>query len=361
MSEFTVKLARIRQMLSAEGLEGILLTRKNNFAWLTGGRDCHIETVGETGAAQLLITRDQQIVLCNNIEVGRLMEEELAGLPLTPQVYPWYFGMSRPPRLNEGRWGADTEIWGLENISIPHLARLRGSLTPEEVERYRWLGERTATILEAVCREIHVGETEREIGARLASELLREGITPYVTLVAADERIFRYRHPIPTAKTVERYVMVVICAEQYGLIANATRLVHFGLIEEELRHKLDAALQVEAALITNTRPGRGMDSIFAIGMMTYQRVGFKAQWEYHHQGGPTGYAPRDYVVTPQCLEVVQENQAFAWNPSITGVKTEDTILTTANGFEWLTRPGDWPTRKVIFGGQTLQRPDILVK
>lgn len=361
MDEVQIKLARIRRMLDAEGLEGVLLTKKHHFAWLTGGRDCHIETVGEAGAAQLLITSDQQIVLCNNIEAGRLAEEELAGLPFTVQTYPWYLGAPRPPRLTAGRWGADAEIPGLQEIGLPLLARLRGSLTREEIERYRWLGERTAAILEAVCREIRVGEEERQVGARLAYRLLGEGITPYVTLIAADERVFRYRHPVPTAKPVERYVMVVICAEKYGLIANLTRLVHFGPLPEELRRKLDAALQVEAVLVANTRPGRRMDGIFSLGVMAYDRTGFKGQWEDHHQGGPTGYLPRDYVVTQQCMEAVQENQAFAWNPSITGVKTEDTVLVTADGFEWLTYPGDWPVHDLTVQGRRFHRPAILIK
>lgn len=361
MREVELKLARVRQLLDEENLDGLLLTRKNNFAWLTGGQDCHIATVGERGAAELLVTRDGQYVLTNNIEMRRLMDEELYDLPFTPHVREWYQG----GHLLQGeggldRLGADTDLPGCVNLTMP-LARIRAALLPEEIARYRWLGERTGEILEAVCREIWQGEEERQIAARLAQALLAEGITPYVTLVAADERVFNYRHPIPTAKNVDQYVMVVICAEKCGLIANATRLVHFGELSVELHNKLQRVLQVEAALITATRPGRPLNEIFAAGVAQYAAVGFDNQWQYHHQGGPTGYNPRDFLATPECTEIVQENQAFAWNPSITGVKTEDTILVTASGFEWLTQPRDWPTITVAFGGQKLVRPAILVK
>jgi len=55
-------------------------------------------------------------------------------------------------------------------------------------------------------------------------------------------------------------------------------------------------------------------------------------------------------------------QAFAWNPSITGTKSEDTILTAPGGGapEFLTQPLDWPATDVEWGGGTVARPDILV-
>lgn len=362
MREIKIKLERVRQLLLEHKLDALLLTKKNNFAWLTGGRDCHIETVGEQGAARLLITQEDQYVVCNNIEAGRLIEEELVGLPFVPLVFPWY---EETPLVQEKRfagmnWGVDANEPGMVNMSLP-LARLRAVLTPEEVERYHWLGKRTSVLLEECCREIRQGESEWEIEARLTQALRREGITPYVTLIAADERIFRFRHPIPTGNRVDKYAMVVVCAERYGLIANATRLVHFGPLPAELEHKLTRVLQVEAALIQATRPGMELRAIFAEGVAEYARVGFADQWQQHHQGGPAGYNPRDYVATPRCTERVQAQQAFAWNPSITGVKTEDTILVTATGFEWLTSPGDWPAVQLTYGSQQVKRPAILVK
>ena len=60
---------------------------------------------------------------------------------------------------------------------------------------------------------------------------------------------------------------------------------------------------------------------------------------------------------PRCVA----NQAFAWNPSITGTKSEDTILATDKGPALLTRPVDWPTLEVEFAGRTVPRADILVR
>jgi hypothetical protein len=94
-------------------------------------------------------------------------------------------------------------------------------------------------------------------------------------------------------------------------------------------------------------------------MATYARVGFADEWRLHHQGGPAGYEPREYLATPDSAEVVAEGQVYAWNPSIAGTKSEDTILVGQDGNEVLTAIQGWPMLPVIVGGQELLRPAIL--
>jgi Xaa-Pro dipeptidase len=55
-----------------------------------------------------------------------------------------------------------------------------------------------------------------------------------------------------------------------------------------------------------------------------------------------------------------EGQVFAWNPSITGTKSEDSILINEEGFEVLTSIPGWPMQEVEINGQTVERPAILV-
>jgi hypothetical protein len=63
----------------------------------------------------------------------------------------------------------------------------------------------------------------------------------------------------------------------------------------------------------------------------------------HNQGGATGYMSRDYEGTPECDEIAMEEQAFAWNPSITGIKSEDTMIVHSLGTEFITVTGVWPS------------------
>jgi antitoxin VapB len=64
---------------------------------------------------------------------------------------------------------------------------------------------------------------------------------------------------------------------------------------------------------------------------------------------------------PSSTQPVLTGQAFAWNPSITGVKSEDTILVGEHSNEILTEMMDWPTIDIQTGDQIIKRPAILEK
>src|SRR5690606_11446692 len=107
-------------------------------------------------------------------------------------------------------------------------------------------------------------------------------------------------------------------------------------------------------------PGKSGAELFEEITRLYAEAGYPGEWELHHQGGATGYASRDWRATPYEAKRVRENQAFAWNPSITGTKSEYTIVVTGEGFTLLTKgSGRWPVHSVEVDGGVVERPDIL--
>jgi antitoxin VapB len=104
-----------------------------------------------------------------------------------------------------------------------------------------------------------------------------------------------------------------------------------------------------------------LGSIFEDAVATYARVGYADEWKLHHQGGPAGYEPREYVATPGSAELVAVGQAYAWNPSITGAKSEDTMLVGEANNEILTTISGWPMLPIAVEGQPepVMRPAIL--
>jgi Xaa-Pro dipeptidase len=362
--EFAVKVARVRAFMETRSYAAVVLSTQANFAWLTCGGDHRVVTASEVGASALVVTEAGVHVLTNNIEAPRLQAEELGGLPVTVHEQAWY-EEDRLRRVEElaggGRVASDTAWPDGAVLESSALARLRWQLLEPEVERYRWLGRRTAEALAAAAWEIAPGQSEQEIAARLAARLWAQGITPAVLLVAADERCYRFRHPLPTDKPLRELVMMVVGARRWGLGVAATRLVHFGPLPADLRRRHQAVCAVDACLIAETVPGAAVKDIFARAVEKYAEVGYPEQWRLHHQGGATGYAPREYRANFSCPESVLEHQAFAWNPSIAGTKSEDTILATAAGPEILSVGGDWPQLEVEYAGRPWLRPDILVR
>jgi antitoxin VapB len=296
--------------------------------------------------------------LTNNIEGERLRTEEgFDGWEIVAE--PWHRQAAALDKLAQGlRVAADQPLDGALDVSSD-LVRLRAPLTQPEIERYRALGHDAGAALAQAAETLQRGMTEHALAGAIARATYAIGAVPIVVLVASDERLETIRHPLPTEKRIERVAMLVLCARRQGLITSLTRLVHFGRAPEELQRRMAAAGQIDATTIAATRPGARFADIFARLQRAYAEVGFDGEWRNHHQGGPCSYDARDYVVTPGMDGVVHAPQAFAWNPSVPGAKSEDTVLITDRGAEILTRSYGWPMQRFTIDGQELERPDVL--
>jgi antitoxin VapB len=361
MSEFDEKQEHIHGLLAAHGLGALLLRRVSSFAWATCGAASYVNSATTEGSATLVVTRSGRYLITSNIEATRLDQEEgLRAQGWEFSVAPWHETRDAVAELTRGlRLGADMP--GPEGLDLTgEIARLRVSLTPEEGERFAILGGLCAQAMDSAIRQVRPGQTEHEIAACLAREAERRGVQAIVNLIATDERVFKFRHPLATDRKLERYAMLVLCGRKGGLVCSITRLVHFGSLPDVLRRKAEAVAQVDATVIEATRPGRSLGEIFRMAVAAYARVGFADEWKLHHQGGPAGYEPREMLARPDSTELVAVGQAFAWNPSITGTKSEDTILVGESGNTVLTHISGWPLMKIpAEGGRKLARPAVL--
>jgi Xaa-Pro aminopeptidase len=364
--ETSVKQQRLAQFLERHDLDGVLLQHRPHFAWITNGRDNHVPADTREGVAAILATAGRRLCITSEIESARMEQEELAGTGIEVVAVPWHDRKAQAVKMIElipGRKiAADHDALNLGLRPLPpDFAELRWSLTDEEIARYRDGARRLSLATEATCRAMDFGASEHEIAGLLNYHVRKAGLTPTVTLIAADERVGRYRHPIPTRKTVEHYAMLVTCAAYKGLISCMTRFVCFRPMTE-LEDRMQSLAHIDAAANLSTKPGRTLGEILFILQRAYDDQGCGDEWKRHHQGGATGYMNREVIAYPGSDVKVRPNQAFAWNPSIPGAKMEDTILATADGIEILTACSeDWPTLVGRFNGRELARPGILVK
>jgi antitoxin VapB len=360
MTEFSQKQTRIKELLERHKIDGLLLRRASSFAWATCGAASYVNAASSFGEASLLITQHHHYLITSSIEAPRLeLEEKLKYQGWEFSVTPWHQKLKSIPQLVKGlKTGADSPYPGAVDLS-DEIARLRANLTQEECVRFRVLGRLCAEAMEVAIRATRPGETEHQVAARLDFESRSRGIMPIVNLIATDERIFAYRHPLPTFKTLDRYAMLVLCGRRWGLVCSITRLIHFGTLPDDLRRKAEAVAQVDAAYIAATRPGNSLGQIFQAGAEAYAARGFADEWQLHHQGGPAGYEPREYIATPTSSDQVKIGQVYAWNPSITGTKSEDSIQVGEQENEIITAIADWPVINVEIAGKTYLRPAIL--
>jgi Xaa-Pro aminopeptidase len=364
VDEIKEKERRVREFLRSKNLKALLLKRQANFSWMTGGGLNLVGIATEMGATSLLITDNSKFVISSNIEAPRMIEEEgLEKQGFVIKTFPWFEDQEASivkELLGEGPLGSDAPFPNAQMMA-EDIARLRYSFTPDEQKRYRWLGERVSIALEKTMMKTKKGEKESAVVGRLCKELWKDRIDPITLMGAADDRISNFRHPIPTERRIEKYLMVSVCARKWGLIVSLTRFVHFGKLPKELKKKYEANVFIDCTLMAHTRPGIPVREVFQKGIDAYQVKGYPDEWKLHHQGGSIGYTGRDYRVSFNTPDMIQENQAFTWNPSITGTKSEDTILATSKGVEMITKPILYPTVSMTVEGIRFTRPAILEK
>ncbi len=367
--EITEKTERLIRMLTEEKLDGILINSQPNFAWLTAGANNGIDQSRENGAASLLVRRDgKRFVLASRIEMPRILAEQVSEQDFEPIEFAWEEEKAVPDFLtkraaalsNEGdALGSDLTLGANARIIEGAVARCRYSLMEEDIERYRKFGKDAGEAISELMKSLVPGESEISIAERARQTLAERRIQSVVTLVAADERLQKFRHPVPTEKSWEKVLMVVVCARRNGLIVSLSRIVCAGTIPGELRRKTDAAARVNAKLLSETKPGTTGAQFYQAAASAYAGEGFESEIDLHHQGGATGYRTRDWVAHPFSGESAQVNQAFAWNPSISGTKTEETCIAAADGIEVITASPNWKQITVEVNGREYLSPDIL--
>jgi Xaa-Pro dipeptidase len=327
----------LRELMDERGIGALLMQRPANFAWYTGGADNRVDHGDALGVAGILLTREASYVLTNNIEAPRMREEQTPGMEVVE--HPWH---EEPAALLRELTGGASIGADFPSESGPDLSSeispLRYVLDGEAIEVYRRLGADAALAVSEVADSLSPETDELEAAARLSAACLKRGMFAPVLMAASHERLLRYRHPVPHGGPLGRQVMLVACAERGGLFANLTHMVYFDDPDPETARRQEACEEVLRRMREEAaRPGRTLAQAFEDCRRYYAEAGFPEGWRDHHQGGMTGYASREVIATQGTQQEIREGQAFAWNPSLSGAKAEETFVLTAHGPEILTR------------------------
>lgn len=361
--EVKIKLDRVKNFLKEHNLSAILIKKQPNFSWITAGGVNFVGMATEMGVTSVLITERDQFVIANKIEARRMRDEEVGEIGFEVLEYEWYEDKEMEivkKIVGDGEIGCDVSLSGTQFVDN-NFRKLRFELTEGEIERYKFLGERLSRIVEEVLiYETKPGNTEIEVAGKISERLWRDGIEPTAFMVSSDDRIRNYRHPISKNKKIEKLVMASVNARYKGLYATITRMAYFGNIPEFLKKQYQDNVEIECIMISKTKIGEEMRIPVLSAMEEYEKRGYKEEWKLHHQGGSMGYYPRDIRVAPNTMEKVVKNQAFCWNPSISGTKSEDGFIVSENDYIMITKPIIFPTLKIEVEGKTFLKPDILI-
>ncbi len=353
------KLQRLAQIARDHGLATLVLRSPATLSWLTGARSNVPHTL-DAACYDVVIenasTQPSLRIVTNTIERPRLADTELGDLPAQWTAVAWW--QDRARALPTGPdVGADTGLPGRVDVSMP-VAKIRRALTALQRRRLRRLGADAATAMSSAAALVDPAMTEYRAAGLIAQQLLDRAMEPVCLFVAGGTRMGAHRHPLPTTRPLGPRASLVCCARRDGLIASVTRIVCLDPPTAADQSRYRALLQVEAAFLDATYANVRLGDAFAAGVASYPQCGFDHdEWTRHHQGGLSGWQPREFLAHSSSDVRVPEHAVVAWNPSAESWKVEDTCLVTADGVEPLVTDPHWPT--VVVAGRP--RPDLLIR
>lgn len=342
---------RIIAIMDEFELDIVVLRKSPNTAWFSGGR-VHVPSSLDSSCFDIIINRDSYYFHTNAIEAPRLQQEELLADD-DLRIHPWW--IARDALLPTGpKVGSD--VAGGDRKLIVKLDQLRLSLHEAEVDRLDQIATAAASALYSIVEKVSPKQTEVQVAGLVTNALWNHDLETVFLGVAGVNRVRKFRHPLPTTSVIGNQLSISICARRKGLIASETRIISFEANSEPRKQEYLNLLAVEAAFLAQTRTGNLISAAFKSGAAEYVNQSFASnEWHHHHQGGPTGFLPRESIANADSHVSMLPNQAFAWNPTAAGLKAESTWLATPAGAKLLGQDQNWPTLEVA--GQT--RPALL--
>ena len=367
--------ARLASWLAARAdLAAVVLTRPSSVAWATGAVAAPVDRTAGVDLVWVVATPAAATLITTEVEADRVGEEYqprqhgFTGLVAVPWYDPAAFARAAVDIAGgpAARIAADGHP-AFATDATDDLCALRLALSPADQDDLRVLGADAAAAVEEGLAAWRPGERDLDIAARVAARLEARGADAPVLIVGGDDRVERYRHPMALGAPVRRLAMAVVVARRGGLHAAATRFATAGPAEPEFAARRARVLRIERDVLAASRPPNQYGDALTALDQAYAREGAPGGWAGHYQGGPIGYAQREFEIAPGQRESrwyatpVEHGHAVAWNPSLPGgAKAEDTYLVTAAGLERVTIGPGWPADAATGDDELLPpRPAVL--
>ena len=360
LSDSEEKRQRVRSWLYEKGLHSLIIAQRENFAWLSTGGDAAVVNSTQNCIGCLLITRDNQYLISHVMDGKRLLEEQLPGQNYELIEMHWYEGdpVIKALGIAGKNAVADINIPGIRNV-FSEILDLHYPMKEIEMDRLCKLGQCMHSIFIEMAKKIRPGISEMDLAAEFQYLQSLKGISSDVLIVGSDDRIFKYRHPVPTNKKIEKFILLHSASRMWGLHAPITRLYSIGAPEKEFLNPFKSVAEIQAKVLANIKPGIPYSQILEQMKGWYAQAGYSGEWKNHFQGGPTGYVIVDGI---RCLtqKIIQTNTPFEWFITVPGSKTAELALLGTDGLKIVSNGDLWPQFSANVNGKEYQMPGIYI-
>lgn len=239
-----------------------------------------------------------------------------------------------------------------ENLDDIELVPLNGILQSirmikddNEVENIRNAAKIVDKAFEHILNYIKPGITEREISYRIENFMKENGAygNSFEPIIASGKRS-ALPHGIASHKVVEKGDFIIL---DYGCLYNGycsdmTRTVVVGKASEEQKQIYNTVLDAQQSALENVKPGSMCCEIDKIARDKITNQGY-GEYYKHGLGHSVGLEIHEHpILTTVSKEILEPFMTITIEPGIYipdfgGVRIEDLVLVTENGFEVLSK------------------------
>lgn len=217
-----------------------------------------------------------------------------------------------------------------------------------EIAAIRTAVATNSSAFDAGIKKVRIGMTETDLAAEIDYQQRRRGAsgTAFDTIVAFGERTaLPHAHPGSAKLANHDIILIDVGARQASYTSDMTRMLCVGQVSAAVKQLYQAVLESHLAAIDAIREGVSAQKIDQVARTVLKGHGLDKQFVHstgHGLGLEIHEAPslRKKDKTPLAAGMVITVEPGAYVEGVGGIRIEDTVLVTRNGFEILT-----PTRK----------------
>ena len=322
-------LPNIRYLCGFTGTDGVLLIKDDESVFLTDSR-YQIQAQKQVNSDRIVCYKNKLKAVCDELagrDIKRVgFDAEVVSVALLEDL----IGISAKP---------------LDWCPLrTQLQALRGVKTTTELAVLKRAANLNAQAFETVLPLIQPGVTERKIALELEFALKRHGgeANAFDFIVASGVR-GALPHGVASQKKIAAGELVTIDfgTRVAGYHSDETVTLAIGEIGGNLRQIFDIVLEAHDLAFAAIRPGIAICDLDAVARDYIASMGY-GEYFGHGLGHGVGLEIHEYPIvstrTKDCLleGMVITIEPGIYIPAIGGVRIEDTVVVTADGFEALT-------------------------
>lgn len=345
------KIEKITKQLQHEQADAAWITTPLNVFYFTGYRSEPHERL----FALLITANGDQTLYCPKMEV-----EEVKNSPFEGKIIG-YLDTENPfeiDPLSFNKLLIESEHLTLkrqreltQNFGVQHygdidqtIKELRNIKNESEIENIREAAKLADKCIEIGTEFLKVGVTEREVVNHIENEIKKFGVSEmsFDTMVLfGDHAASPHGTPGERKLVKDEYVLFDLGVIYNHYCSDMTRTVKFGTPSEEAQTIYNIVLEAETNAIEAIRAGVPLQDIDKIARDIISDAGY-GDYFPHRLGHGLGLEEHEYQdvssTNSNLLEagMVITIEPGIYVPNVAGVRIEDDILVTENGYEILT-------------------------